>query len=490
MACWNPIFLPADSALTRNGRLRPRQAERDPGLAEFVQLVHPVTGAASYSWRRAMVTVPCQKCPGCEMAWRREWTVRATCETVAAPVAYPELADASRWFGTFTYSDRIKGGPPRVSVGERSVQTLSQAEWKEFEKRLRHHLEYWYPKARLRRFAVGEYGSKRLRPHVHALLWDLPLEDARVVEAPGPRRKHALWVSPSLTRLWGRGEVMLGKVTRASASYVAGYLGKAARWPVGAEDPWRLMSSGHGLSSRGGLGAAYFERYWPEMYRGPNAGLVPVGEPGDIRLMPAPRYFGRLLQERHPEAWLDWEARRLERVREARESVTAANVQARMSVVWDKLSRKSRDGTLLVDDRRMVPVQYKDGHSDVVEIVSRFDERVVVGQFGRETGFGLSDYLEVVARNFARDEAEVGITMGQREPMTDEDGNVVVPYGLVGELRRRRPGHVDRVGWECDASGFPLAWDEFAVSGAGPVGVEPLPGDVVEESGTPERKAL
>lgn len=97
---------------------------------------------------------------------------------------------------------------------------LNPKDWSTFMKRLRRQVDH-----PIRALAVGEYGSKTKRPHIHALIFGMDcLGGAQVIDPDAPNRQYT---SVHLDKLWGKGHVRLGEVTSASAAYVAGYALKA-----------------------------------------------------------------------------------------------------------------------------------------------------------------------------------------------------------------------------------------------------------------------
>lgn len=98
-------------------------------------------------------------------------------------------------FVTLTYSDDHlpEGG------------TLVPKHTQDWLKRLRFELA---PR-KLRYFLVGEYGDQSWRPHYHAALFGVGLDDAEVVD-----------------RTWGLGYTYTGDLNSKSAMYVTGYVSK------------------------------------------------------------------------------------------------------------------------------------------------------------------------------------------------------------------------------------------------------------------------
>lgn len=186
------------------------------------------------------MTLTCGQCRGCRAALARSWSMRIMHEA--------SLYDANV-FATLTYDDESL--PPGGSLRKRDLQL--------FLKRLRREIE----PARVRYFAVGEYGTRFDRPHYHALLFGFVPSDARRVSV---RQGHPVFSSVLLDRCWGHGLTEFGSVTPASARYVAGYVQKriTGSWSkarYGEREPEFGV-----MSRRPGIGAAWIDKYREEVY--------------------------------------------------------------------------------------------------------------------------------------------------------------------------------------------------------------------------------
>lgn len=125
---------------------------------------------------------------------------------------------SSAIFFTFTYDDdhviHGDGGP-----------TLVKSDVQLFFKRLRK-----INKAKIRYYAVGEYGTQTHRPHYHAILFNVDL--GNMVQLPV---------------LWSKGQIHVGDVTPASIAYVTKYvINRPGAYP-GRAPPFALMSRRPGI---------------------------------------------------------------------------------------------------------------------------------------------------------------------------------------------------------------------------------------------------
>lgn len=148
----------------------------------------------------------CGQCMPCRLNRRRIWSHRILLESRL----YEDNA-----FVTLTYDEEHL--PANGSVVPDDVQL--------WIKRLRKH---WEPR-KLRFFCVGEYGDSSFRPHYHAALFNFP---CCVNGLSQFRRRfnisglHCCVACDSVASTWSKGNVVLGRIEDASASYLAGYVTK------------------------------------------------------------------------------------------------------------------------------------------------------------------------------------------------------------------------------------------------------------------------
>lgn len=190
--------------------------------------------------------LPCGRCIGCRRERQMDQAIRAMMEVQTAP--------GPSSFVTFTY--RPEDLPADLSVRVETHQALMKA------------IRYEFGPVRFQMCA--EYGEERQRPHYHYNFFGLDFFEDR---KPAGRSKSGapLFSSARLEKCWPYGFHWIGETTIASASYVAGYIGKATQGDRADAMYRRAAPDGHpfwvrpqfGLSSRRpGLGAEWIERYW------------------------------------------------------------------------------------------------------------------------------------------------------------------------------------------------------------------------------------
>ena len=224
------------------------------------------------------VSIPCGKCVGCRLNYSKGWAQRCLHEA--------QLHD-DNCFITLTYSD--ENLPDNRSLRRRDVQL--------FLKRLRKK------RGSFRYYGCGEYGPSTLRPHYHLCLFGLDFND-RVKMKYDAKTKLWLYASDQLTDTWGLGHTSVGDVSFQSAAYVARYIMKKQ---YGARSAYNYCTydaeTGEVIaerekefpmmSTRGGIGKAFYERYKGDMY--PKGFLHVNG----VRMQPA-KYYDRLFELEDP----------------------------------------------------------------------------------------------------------------------------------------------------------------------------------------------
>lgn len=218
--------------------------------------LHPPLG-------RENLQLPCGKCLGCRSARATAWAQR--CEHEAR-------SHRASIFATLTYSDL------HLPVGG----SLDPGAFSRFLKRLRKRVQPF------RYFACGEYGETTGRPHYHAVLFGVELEQRSRVGAE-------LFESPVLSAAWGLGDVRFGDFRPAAANYIAKYQlkqvgdGSSFDPETGVERIAPFLR----MSRRPGIGASWLARYREDL----RAGYMVV----DGRRVAIPRSYARRLLLDDPE---------------------------------------------------------------------------------------------------------------------------------------------------------------------------------------------
>lgn len=161
------------------------------------------------------VPVRCGRCPPCKKARVDSWVVRLMEQSKTSESSY---------FITLTYNTN------EVPITKNGFMTLDKSDYQKYMKRLRKREK----DAKIKYYACGEYGEQYMRPHYHAILFNVR-NIQNIVDA------------------WNeKGKVHIGKLTQKSAAYCCKYLDKTKQIPQHNRDDrleeFSLMSKGLGDS--------------------------------------------------------------------------------------------------------------------------------------------------------------------------------------------------------------------------------------------------
>lgn len=188
------------------------------------------------------IYVPCGKCEACIQSRSSEWRIRLENE---------QRFSFSGIFLTLTYEDS-KLPFERVSDSfgnSHIVPSVSKRDVQLFFKRLRVHYErhenWTLP---IRYFLCSEYGPLHLRPHYHAVVFNLPF-------SVNSSERDIVKIWSSVQECWSNGFVKIDPINSHRIAYVTKYVTMAAaNLPEYLPKPFFLMSR------RPGLGECYLQR--------------------------------------------------------------------------------------------------------------------------------------------------------------------------------------------------------------------------------------
>lgn len=159
------------------------------------------------------MVVPCGSCSFCAATRRSDWATR---------LHYESLLHLDKKFITLTYAN------PHLHW-DHGYPQLHKADVQKYLKRLRK------TGAKVRYYAVGEYGSRTQRPHYHLLVFG-SVSDMVLRES------------------WPLGQVHIGTVTQASVNYCLGYMVNKPSMHLHRRVPCFSL-----MSRKPGLGANYLQ---------------------------------------------------------------------------------------------------------------------------------------------------------------------------------------------------------------------------------------
>lgn len=283
MACYSPLKAWVDGT-TENGKKRLRFAPKRDRPIELQE----------------QLEIPCGQCVGCRLEYSRQWANRCMLEL--------EYHD-SAYFVTLTYDD---AHVPRSHYFQKDEidpltgeytgticpsLTLQKRDFQLFMKRLRKK----FSNDKIRYFACGEYGGDTMRPHYHAIIYGLHLDDLKVYKKSP--QGHIYYNSKSFQSCWSDddgkpiGYAVLANVTWETCAYTARYIMKKLKGPAaefynnfGLQPEFTLMSRKPGIARQ------YFDDH-PDLYEFDFINIKT--EKGGRKFKP-PRYYDNLYDLEHP----------------------------------------------------------------------------------------------------------------------------------------------------------------------------------------------
>lgn len=243
------------------------------------------------------IKLPCGQCIGCRLERSRQWAIRCVHEA--------QLHDHNS-FITLTYD------PENLPKSG----SLIKKDFQDFMKRLRKH----FSDTKIRYFHCGEYGENLGRPHYHACLFNLDFTDKKLWKQSDGGN---LYVSETLSTIWGKGLCVTGAVTFDSAAYVARYITKKITGELSEAHYQGRLPEYTTMSRRPGIGKNWYTKFQSDTY--PSDSVISRG-----REMKPPKYYDKLFELDSPSEFV-----KVKRIRKA--GATAAedhpdNSSARLRV--------------------------------------------------------------------------------------------------------------------------------------------------------------
>lgn len=239
---------------------------------------------------RRVQPIPCGQCIECRLNYAREWATRAMLEKNYGynGGAYP---DGTTWFLTLTYADEYLHQSTKVNTETGEIHrgiSLYKKDMQDFIKRLR----YYYPSMNMKYISAGEYGGQTLRPHYHLIVFGLPLEQWDFKKIGMSPTNDPYWKHEKLTKIWGKGNVTIGRVTWESVAYVARYTLKKVK---GKDSLWYNMQGMNEefTTKSQGIGKDYFLNNVEKIY---TTDSVPIVNKRTGKNVHPPKNFDRLLK--------------------------------------------------------------------------------------------------------------------------------------------------------------------------------------------------
>lgn len=242
--------------------------------------------------RHKEIQFPCRQCLGCRIDKQTQWCIR---------LLHENQLHQNAQFITLTYDeDHIP-----IDFG------LHHEHFQAFMKKLRK----LNPEKRLRFFMCGEYGSRGSRPHYHAIIFGLKLDDLKVYKTDYSKGdEYKIYTSETLEKIWARGMVTIGYVNKATMNYVSGYMLKeqvlTSKGDYSITDPetgeiYDRKAPYIRMSNRPGIGGDWIEKFTSDVY--PHDHVIIEGKKKSV-----PDYYLKKLEQLSPELAAEIKAKRQE----------------------------------------------------------------------------------------------------------------------------------------------------------------------------------
>lgn len=282
------------------------------------------------------IEIPCGECEQCQARRAKQWTERCVAEAqlwkhnVVINLTYDDENLPKNRFVIDESGERVEA--PFETPDTFEYPTLKYSDVQKFLKDLRRYWKYHYNEDGIRFVQAGEYGDKRGRPHYHLIMFNLNVRD---LEDHGTTPKGGKeFLSKTIQKIWNKGWVTLGEVTRESIQYIANYTLKKIK----GHDA-KAYYQHHGKypefiqSSRNpGIGAKWLDEHKEELLE---YGKVYIGSSNGVMEIHSSSYLDRKLSLEDPE--------RLKRVKEIRKNLFASReaTRARLSGVDVQTQREN-----------------------------------------------------------------------------------------------------------------------------------------------------
>lgn len=243
------------------------------------------------------IEIPCGRCIGCRLAYSRQWADRCMLE-----LKYHEQS----WFVTLTYDNEHL--PLNECIDEETGEigvsaTLCKRDFQLFMKRLRKNYKY---DNRIMYFCAGEYGSQTFRPHYHAIIFGLKLDDLTLYKQAEDGYNY--YNSEFLTKTWGKGHVVVGKCNWDTCAYTARYIMKKQYGDAAVVyKKYNILPEFTLMSRKPAIGLKYYEDNKEVIF---DSDFIYVGTDEGSRPIRPPRYYERKYEMDFPEEYQDMKGER------------------------------------------------------------------------------------------------------------------------------------------------------------------------------------
>lgn len=226
-------------------------------------------------YKFGLIIIPCGKCIGCKVDKAKEWATRCV---------YESKQWKNNCFITLTYSDQYLKSKSLIKKDIIDFMKRLRKQEKGIEPR-EYKGEIEYP---IRYFYSGEYGETYHRPHFHIGFFNYIPNDLkfwRYDENGNPE-----YLSKKIAKIWGKGFILVKRMTYETATYIARYTMKKLFDIKGIYKEKKIEPEFIETSRRGGIGYQLLEKKdeYEKMLR--NFGIY-INTRNGVKLRGIPRFY-------------------------------------------------------------------------------------------------------------------------------------------------------------------------------------------------------
>lgn len=278
---------------------------------------------------RKVDMIPCGKCVECRLNHARD---KAN-QMILEKKLYPE---EQCWFLTLTYADENIPFHKTVETDTGVIHegiSLNKEDAQKFIKRLRatYQRKYNVPVGKIRYVLVGEYGSQTHRPHYHAIVYGLPLDQTKLKKIKENELGQTLWTHPEIEKIWGKGYIVIGRVTWESCCYVARYMMKKQY----GQDSWYYGAAGCipefiTQSLKPAIGREYLLKNLENIQK---TDSIPIVNKSSLQKVKPPKSFDVYMKNNFPELFEETQKKR---------KILAESAERKKNILTDLDSQERR----------------------------------------------------------------------------------------------------------------------------------------------------
>lgn len=242
--------------------------------------------------------LPCAKCIAC-------LRMRALTRAVQLYCELKTTEHGKSWFITLTYDDEHLADD----------YSLNKTDITLFIKQLRNYRNKHKHLGKFRYEQVGEYGTVTHRPHHHMCAFNLDPGELEIYSVP--KGQYNLYTSKTLSKIWGRGQILITELTMASCLYVAQHVDKKINSiknheqtvvnPATGELITKRLPEYATRSSNPGIGKEWYDRWGHTDLYGNDRFRTTSGHESKI-----PPYFDKQLKKDNPKLYEEIKKQRKE----------------------------------------------------------------------------------------------------------------------------------------------------------------------------------